>query len=124
LGSVGFFGPLTIRPDLWDQGIAKLLMEPILRCFATWGIRHAGLFTFSQSTKHLYLYQKFGFYPRFLTAILSKSVASSEPVVNWSRLSEGEESEQAATRRNRTALESFAPHWLCVLPLRRRNGSR
>jgi GNAT superfamily N-acetyltransferase len=95
-GSVGFFGPLTVRPDLWDQGIAKLLMEPILDCFTTWGIRHAGLFTFSQSPKHLYLYQKFGFFPRFLTAILSKPVASSEPVLNWSRLSQGAESEQAA----------------------------
>jgi GNAT superfamily N-acetyltransferase len=95
-GSVGFFGPLTIRPDLWDQGIAQRLMEPILQCFDTWRVRHAGLFTFAQSTKHIYLYQKFGFYPRFLTAILSKPVASSEPVFNWSRLSEVEESEQEA----------------------------
>ena len=22
-GSVGFFGPLTIHPDFWDQGVAK-----------------------------------------------------------------------------------------------------
>ena len=95
-GSVGFFGPLTVLPDRWDQGIAQRLMEPIMDCFNTWGIRHAGLFTFPQSTKHLYFYQKFGFFPRFLTAILSKPVASPEPVVNWSRLSEGAESEQAA----------------------------
>ena len=26
-GSVGFFGPLTIRPDYWDRGIAKRLLE-------------------------------------------------------------------------------------------------
>jgi GNAT superfamily N-acetyltransferase len=95
-GSVGFFGPLTVLPDLWDQGIAKLLMQPIMDCFTTWGIRHAGLFTFPQSTKHLYLYQKFGFFPRFLTAILSKPVASSDSVVNWSRMSQLSESEQAA----------------------------
>ena len=25
-GSVGFFGPLTIRPDLWDRGIAQQLL--------------------------------------------------------------------------------------------------
>src|SRR5262245_18216176 len=35
-GSVGFFGPLTIRPDLWDRGIGKRLMEPIMDCFAKW----------------------------------------------------------------------------------------
>src|SRR5437870_4494594 len=22
-GSVGFFGPLTVRPELWDQGVGK-----------------------------------------------------------------------------------------------------
>src|SRR5205085_446830 len=22
-GSIGFFGPLTIRPDFWDQGVGK-----------------------------------------------------------------------------------------------------
>ena len=98
-GSVGFFGPLTIRPDLWDRGIAQCLMEPIMEKFSEWGTRHAGLFTFPHSPKHLYLYQKFGFYPRFLTAILSKPVAASESVVNWSRLSEVSKSEQAAVLR-------------------------
>jgi predicted N-acetyltransferase YhbS len=32
-GSVGFFGPLTVLPDRWDQGIAQRLMEPIMDCF-------------------------------------------------------------------------------------------
>ena len=32
-GSVGFFGPLTIRPDLWDRGVGRRLMEPIMECF-------------------------------------------------------------------------------------------
>src|SRR5262245_17466390 len=27
-GSVGFFGPLSVRPDLWDQGVGQRLMEP------------------------------------------------------------------------------------------------
>jgi GNAT superfamily N-acetyltransferase len=48
-GSVGFFGPLSIRPDLWDRKIGQKLMEPVLDCFSRWGTRHAGLFTFSQS---------------------------------------------------------------------------
>lgn len=33
-----------------------------------------GLFTFAHSTKHIHLYQKYGFWPRFLTAIMSKNI--------------------------------------------------
>lgn len=81
-GSVGFFGPLTIRPDLWDRGVGKRLMEPIMDCFDKWGTKHAGLFTFAHSQKHVGLYQKFGFWPRFLTAIMSKPVG---PTIRKSR---------------------------------------
>jgi hypothetical protein len=73
-GSVGFFGPLTIRPDLWDRGVAKKLLGPTMEFFEKWGTRHTGLFTFAHSAKHVHLYQKFGFWPRFLTAIMSTSV--------------------------------------------------
>jgi GNAT superfamily N-acetyltransferase len=86
-GSVGFFGPLTIHPKLWDQGIAQYLMVPVMECFKTWGSRHLGLFTFAQSTKHVSLYQKFGFYPRFLTAAMSKSVRRRSESISWSCLS-------------------------------------
>jgi predicted N-acetyltransferase YhbS len=68
-GTVGFFGPLTIRPDLWDRGIGQRLMEPVMDCFARWETTHRGLFTFAHSQKHLALYQRFGFWPRFLTAV-------------------------------------------------------
>jgi GNAT superfamily N-acetyltransferase len=74
-GSVGVLGPLTIQPDLWDRGIAKRLMEPVIGRFETWGTRLAGLFTFAHSQKHIALYQRFGFWPRFLTAIMSKPIA-------------------------------------------------
>ncbi|HEY7127795.1 MAG TPA: GNAT family N-acetyltransferase [Ktedonobacterales bacterium] len=87
-GSVGFFGPLTIRPDLWDQGIAQQLMEPVMACFDTWGVQHAGLFTFPHSPKHLHLYQKFGFFPRFLTFILAKPVAPSKGTIELSLFSQ------------------------------------
>src|SRR5437764_2030918 len=40
-GSVGFFGPLTIRPDFWDRGGRKRLMEPLLELFNKWGRKHA-----------------------------------------------------------------------------------
>ena len=73
-GSVGFFGPLTIRPDLWDKGVGKRLLEPVMESFAQWGAVHTGLFTFAHSPKHVHLYQKYGFWPRFLTAIMSKAI--------------------------------------------------
>ncbi|MDX3643064.1 GNAT family N-acetyltransferase [Streptomyces sp. MB09-02B] len=79
-GSVGFFGPLTVRPELWDQGIGRRLMEPVMARFDTWENRHLGLFTFAHSPKHLELYRRYGFWPRFLTAIMKKQVAVSAAV--------------------------------------------
>jgi GNAT superfamily N-acetyltransferase len=75
-GSVGLLGPITTRPDLWDRGIGRRLMQPVLERFEQWGARHHGLFTFAHSQKHVGLYQKFGFWPQYLTAIMSKAVAS------------------------------------------------
>lgn len=94
-GSVGFFGPLTVRPDLWDRGIASRLMEPVLERFAAWKTAHAGLFTFAHSPKHAALYQKFGFWPRFLTAIMSRAVSPPGLLPRWSRYSETPEAERA-----------------------------
>jgi predicted N-acetyltransferase YhbS len=94
-GSVGFFGPLTVRPDLWDRKIAQRLMDPIMERFETWGITHAGLFTFAQSPKHLGLYYKYGFRPRFLTAIMSKPAAPmTRRQSEWSAYSQLSETER------------------------------
>ncbi len=87
-GSFGFFGPVTVRPDLWDRGIAKLLLEPTMKLFNKWGVTHAGLFTFAQSPKHLGLYQKFNFWPRFLTLIMSKPVKPNDDLGGWSKFSD------------------------------------
>jgi len=105
-GSVGFFGPLTVRPDLWDQGIGHCLMQPIMEKFSEWGTKHDGLFTFPQSPKHIHLYEKFGFFARFLTPIMSKAVAPrTSPVAHWStysRLKESEQGEYVAACRDLT----------------------
>jgi GNAT superfamily N-acetyltransferase len=94
-GSVGFFGPLTIRPDFWDGGAGKRLMEPIVEFFDRWGTTHTGLFTFPHSQKHVGLYQRFGFWPRFLTAIMSKPVGQAQSTLRWTRFSEVPGAEQA-----------------------------
>jgi GNAT superfamily N-acetyltransferase len=78
-GSVGFFGPLTVDPQVQERGIAKALLEVTLTQFEAWGTRCAGLFTFAESPKHVALYQKFGFMPRFLTVVGAANVPSALP---------------------------------------------
>lgn len=95
-GTVGFFGPLTIRPDMWGKGLGKHLMTPVLDCFEQWQLTHAGLYTFPNSTKHLHLYQQYGFWPRFLTAIMSKPVGMTAAATEWSGYSEAPSMEQQA----------------------------
>jgi hypothetical protein len=73
-GSVGFFGPVSTRTDLWNHGIAQPLVRAVSDTFDKWEVSHAGLCTFPQSTKHIWLYQKFGFYPRYLTPIMAAPV--------------------------------------------------
>jgi GNAT superfamily N-acetyltransferase len=76
-GSFGFFGPLTVLPEYWDRGIAKRLLESTMPIFDRWGVRHTGLYTFAQSPKHVALYQKFGYWPRYLTAIMTHTPAGA-----------------------------------------------
>jgi hypothetical protein len=56
--------------------------------FIASGVRHAGLFTFAHSPKHLKLYQSFGFWPRFLTPLLLCPVSAMQKARGgWQRLS-------------------------------------
>jgi N-acetylglutamate synthase-like GNAT family acetyltransferase len=78
LGSFGYFGPLAVRPDHWDRGIGKRLMQPVMEALDRGDVRQAGLFTFASSPKHLGLYQAHGFWPGPLVSILGKPVAPVE----------------------------------------------
>ncbi len=73
-GSFGFFGPLTVLPEYWDRGVAQRLLEATMTIFERWGVRHTGLFTFPHSAKHLDLYQGPGYWPRYLTAIMTHTL--------------------------------------------------
>jgi len=92
-GSVGFFGPLTIRPDQWNSGIGQRLVGAACDALEAWGVRHAGLFTFADSAKHVWTYGKFGFHPRFLTAIMA-APAKAASGQRWSRYAELPESQR------------------------------
>lgn len=89
-GSVGFFGPLTIHPEYWNQGIAQKLLEPTMKLFDKWNTKYAGLFTYANSLKHIDLYQKFNFWPYFLTVIMSKVIKhnyNNKSSLKWSKFS-------------------------------------
>jgi len=72
-GCFGFFGPLTVLPEYWDRGVAQKLIEATVGVFDKWGVRHTGLFTFASSAKHVALYQKFGYWPQHLTAVMTRT---------------------------------------------------
>jgi len=80
-GSFAFFGPLSVRPEWWERGIARHLLDATMQRFAEWGVGHTGLYTFAQSPKHVALYQRYGFFPQYLTAIASKNVVAAAGAV-------------------------------------------
>jgi GNAT superfamily N-acetyltransferase len=93
-GSVGIFGPLTIHPDYWDKGIAKLLLDKTMELFKQLKTKHIGIFTFSHSPKHIYRYQKYDFWPRFLTSVMSKPIRPHNAMIktqnniSWTKYSD------------------------------------
>ncbi len=95
-GSFGYFGPLSVHPDYWEQKIGQKLVEAAIACFSQRQIKLAGLFTFANSPKHHEFYHKFGFRLRFLTAIAAKSVDSAQilpPQIRYSLMDENERAE-------------------------------
>lgn len=109
-GSVGFFGPITVLPDLQDRGIARALLASTMEQFDAWGTRHAGLFTFAQSAKHVRLYQKYGFYPRFLTALMTSPSGQTNKMPGASRFAALTPARQEeALRSSREITETLYP---------------
>jgi predicted N-acetyltransferase YhbS len=105
-GSFGFFGPLSVDVSLWNKKVAQRLMEPTCELFEKWNCTHSGLFTFSHSAKHAALYQKFDFWPRFLTPGMSKQVGparSTGRFVRYSRLSTAQKKEALVACRETTS---------------------
>ena len=62
-GTLGWFGPLAVRPDAQGHGIAQRLVNECLRSFEYRGARLIGLETLASSPQHIHLYQKLGFRP-------------------------------------------------------------
>jgi predicted N-acetyltransferase YhbS len=101
-GSYAFFGPLCVLPELWDRGIGQLLLRPVMELFERWGVRQAGLYTFAQSAKHVGLYQRFGFWPQQLTAVMARPPAASGGHAAYSLVAAGEQAAAEAQCREIT----------------------
>lgn len=83
-GSFGFFGPLTVLPEFWDKSVGQALLAETMNLFERWGTRSLGLFTFPHSTKHVHLYQKYGFWPQALTPVMALG-ATARPMPSGTR---------------------------------------
>jgi len=104
-GSLGYFGPLSVRKELWDNKVGQHLMEATMATLERWGVRHRGLYTFAQSPKHIALYQRYGFWPRFLSAVMQKEIQPRQHQVRFekfSALSAGAKAETIAACRELT----------------------
>jgi predicted N-acetyltransferase YhbS len=76
-GSFAVFGPLSVHPDHADRGVGQSLWAAVLPVLDAWGVTHTSLYTMPDSTKHVHLYQKLGFWPHYLTALTELEVPRS-----------------------------------------------
>jgi hypothetical protein len=73
-GSVGLFGPISVKPGHWNIGVGRKLLQQSVRYFHENSVSDMVLCTFPDSVKHVSFYQKFGFYPGHLIAMVSRLV--------------------------------------------------
>jgi predicted N-acetyltransferase YhbS len=102
-GSLGTFGPLSVHPDHWNQGIASQLMAATMAQFEQWQTPAVAFFTSANSPKHLWFYSKFGFSPAYLTTVLTKAVTPM-PAVPYQRYSALSFNQQQAVLRDCSTL--------------------
>ncbi len=72
-GNFGWIGPLSVRPEYWNEGIGQRLLAPTIEALEQRGCSHLALFTLGESAKHVALYHKFGFWPGSLILIGQKT---------------------------------------------------
>lgn len=73
-GSVGILGPVAVLTNYQNQTIGQQLIRAVQEFFDENKATLHGAVTYPTSPKHLFLYHKFGYRPKHLTAIMSRAL--------------------------------------------------
>jgi predicted N-acetyltransferase YhbS len=73
-GTVGVLGPVAVLTNYHNQTIGQQLIRAAQDFFEENKATLHGCVTYPTSAKHLYLYHKFGYRPRHLTAVMSRTI--------------------------------------------------
>ena len=73
-GAVGLVGPVAVLTNYQNQTIGQQLLRAVQEFFDENKATLHGTVTYSTSPKHLYLYHKFGYRPKHLTAVMSRTL--------------------------------------------------
>ena len=73
-GSVGLLGPMAVLTNYQNQSIGQQLIAAVQAFFEENKTVLNGVVTYPSSAKHLFLYHKFGYKPKGLTAITSRAL--------------------------------------------------
>jgi predicted N-acetyltransferase YhbS len=73
-GAVGVLGPVAVLTNYHNQTIGQQLIRAAQDFFDENKATLHGCVTYPTSPKHLYLYHKFGYRPKQLTAIMSRAI--------------------------------------------------
>jgi GNAT superfamily N-acetyltransferase len=107
-GSVGFFGPITVRPDLQERGIAQALLRATVDQFDAWGTTQNGLFTFAAVRATPSADKAFA---RLLDAAEALALSSGMPnLMAGANLARQEAYQQMVARGFRTAIQGVYMH--------------
>ena len=98
-GSFAYFGPLTVLPEYWNHGVAQKLLRATIEVFDGWKVRESGLYTFANSARHVALYQKFGYWPGYLTSLMTLPVESIAAARRCATVSQMDAKERERTIR-------------------------
>jgi predicted N-acetyltransferase YhbS len=78
-GSVGLLGPVAVLTNHQNQTIGQQLIRATQEFFDENKTTLQGVMTYPTSPKHLALYHKFGYQPKYLTAVMSRPLDRGAP---------------------------------------------